>query len=541
MVARSMPSSSFDGQAIGNIFHALAALGIRDDPLIDHMCTTILRSRQTIMQADDYNGQALANIAWSVAVLQLPDVTLNRWVCNMCARSIASMDSNALSQLHQYILAHEVETLVKRDRLPEFEELLKHRARIEKAWELHQRRMLSNRQRLSVAHEGKEKEGEDGGARAAAAVVAAAKDSDRAALVVASDAKLRELDAAAAGCFTSDESMVLSVDIAEDFDRGNEPVWVGEEEGGASGWLPASAAGKGARFRGGDLPGVSSKGAGADKEAQATAAGTAAKWEGHGDTDGSVQGADDESSDYSMGIGISNLQRDVMSTLSALLRGRRLVSSRDAVQMQAEEAGNGGGTRGDGEVRRVLVIEDVGEGDAEAEVKVEVTDKITGYSLDMLVQGTSLVIEVSLPFATPDPHPINNPQPLALNSQPSYTNLGKDTGILDLLHMRPLTNEFVRAIRARVLRCGAGGRALALRTGDAGPIGCDRNEAAAAPGRGVQAVLGALLAVAVGHVRHREGKRSHHLARAACQGQPCCMLCSYSACRACACPPDCRL
>ncbi|MGB1602674.1 MAG: hypothetical protein ACPIOQ_58630, partial [Promethearchaeia archaeon] len=62
VVARSMPSSSFDGQAIGNIFHALASLDIRDDSLIDHMCTTILRSRQTIMQTEDYNGQALANI-----------------------------------------------------------------------------------------------------------------------------------------------------------------------------------------------------------------------------------------------------------------------------------------------------------------------------------------------------------------------------------------------------------------------------------------------------------------------------------------------
>jgi len=105
LVSRSMPSSSFDAQAIGNIFHALATLNVRDDALIDHMATTILRSRQTIMQTEDYNGQALANIAWSMAVLQLSDVALNRWICRMCARSIASMDTNALCQLHQVLLA----------------------------------------------------------------------------------------------------------------------------------------------------------------------------------------------------------------------------------------------------------------------------------------------------------------------------------------------------------------------------------------------------------------------------------------------------
>jgi len=101
LVSRSMPSSSFDAQAIGNIFHALATLNVRDDALIDHMATTILRSRQTIMQTEDYNGQALANIAWSMAVLQLSDVALNRWICRMCTQSIASMDTNALCQLHQ--------------------------------------------------------------------------------------------------------------------------------------------------------------------------------------------------------------------------------------------------------------------------------------------------------------------------------------------------------------------------------------------------------------------------------------------------------
>jgi len=105
-VARSLPSSSFDAQAIGNIFHALATLHIRDDALIDHMATTILRSRQTIMQTQDYNGQALANIAWSMAVLQLSDLTLNRWICRMCAERIGSMDTNALRQLHQVRLPH---------------------------------------------------------------------------------------------------------------------------------------------------------------------------------------------------------------------------------------------------------------------------------------------------------------------------------------------------------------------------------------------------------------------------------------------------
>ena len=100
-VARSMPEGKFDAQAIANVFHALATLDIRDNALIDHMATTILRSRQTLMQTKDYNGQALANIAWSMAVLQLSDVTLNRWICRMCAEQIHTMDSNALRQLHQ--------------------------------------------------------------------------------------------------------------------------------------------------------------------------------------------------------------------------------------------------------------------------------------------------------------------------------------------------------------------------------------------------------------------------------------------------------
>ena len=55
-----MAASSFDAQAIANVFHALAVLDMRDEPamqLIDHMASTILRSRQTVMAAHDFNAQ----------------------------------------------------------------------------------------------------------------------------------------------------------------------------------------------------------------------------------------------------------------------------------------------------------------------------------------------------------------------------------------------------------------------------------------------------------------------------------------------------
>ena len=56
----TMTASSFDAQAIANVFHALAVLDMRDEPamqLIDHMASTILRSRQTAMAAHDFNAQ----------------------------------------------------------------------------------------------------------------------------------------------------------------------------------------------------------------------------------------------------------------------------------------------------------------------------------------------------------------------------------------------------------------------------------------------------------------------------------------------------
>jgi hypothetical protein len=60
-------ASSFDAQAIANVFHALAVLDMRDEPamqLIDHMASTILRSRQTVMAAHDFNAQVNLEFFW---------------------------------------------------------------------------------------------------------------------------------------------------------------------------------------------------------------------------------------------------------------------------------------------------------------------------------------------------------------------------------------------------------------------------------------------------------------------------------------------
>jgi len=337
-VARSMPSSSFDAQAIGNIFHALAALDIRDDPLIDHMATTILRSRQTIMQMQDYNGQALANIAWSIAVLQLSDVALNRWICRMCAERINSMDTNALRQLHQYILAHEVEGLVKREQLPELDEVLKYRSRIQRAWDQHQRNMLSNRQ------------------RSASSQLSSLTPTD-----VADDVSNQELEL---GDAVESDPSEQDAD-GTDHSHGSVPVWMGEDEHGAAGWLEL-------RIQR-NSPGMPADQSGeVDQERQP---GQIIMQQGS-----KVDALNDDKDQQF--VGMSNLQRDVAKTLRSLIEGRAL---------KATDATSSGAIS-------MLELADARSGqDAQAIVQEEVTEKITSYSMDMMVLGSSLVIEVDGP------------------------------------------------------------------------------------------------------------------------------------------------
>ena len=387
VVARSMPSSSFDGQAIGNIFHALASLDIRDDSLIDHMCTTILRSRQTIMQTEDYNGQALANIAWSMAVLQLSDVTLNRWICNMCVQCIGKMDKNALRQLHQYIIAHEVENLVPRKQLPELDALLQHRSRIEKAWDQHQKRLLSIRQR-----------GTDESAVAPSGALAASAN-----VYPPGDDEHREVRV---GRGSQSHERPLEVSEEEDMCAGNEPVWVGDDEGGASGWMPVSLHGHGRSA----LLGQAKGGNGARRNDAGdieTGLGTGTDQVTSVDAEGQVdrvreaawlkktQARSGKHAHDTTGLGsseehgvagggerhISNLQLDVANTLRALLRGRRLVGR-----------GQISGSSPDDADTMLELIDGAPEGH-EVEVVEEATDKITGYDMNATSVKASFAIQ----------------------------------------------------------------------------------------------------------------------------------------------------
>jgi len=81
-------------------------------------------------------------------------------------------------------------------------------------------------------------------------------------------------------------------------------------------------------------------------------------------------------------VGMSNLQRDVAKTLRSLIEGRAL---------KATDATSSGAIS-------MLELADARSGqDAQAIVQEEVTEKITSYSMDMMVLGSSLVIEVDGP------------------------------------------------------------------------------------------------------------------------------------------------
>jgi len=240
-------------------------------------------------------------------VLQLSDVALNRWICRMCTQSIASMDTNALCQLHQYILAHEVEGLVKREKLPELEGLLQHRGAMQRAWQMHERNLLSSRNR-------------------------------------------------AQGPSSGVTSRVAEDAVEEDGGAGADHAWSEDGE---------SVHGRGYSRDGGQVPG--------------SPLSLSAK----------------ESA------GISNLQRDVGTTLSGMLKGyclRRRTAAPSESPETALDAASGPGQGGQSELFEELFdLIPAAHGAEQAVVHEEVTENITGYSLDLTVPGTALAIEVDGP------------------------------------------------------------------------------------------------------------------------------------------------
>lgn len=225
---------------------------------------------------------------------------------------------------------------------------------------------------------------------------------------------------------------------------GNEPVWVGDDEGGASGWMPVSLPGHGRSA----LLGQAKGGNGARRNDAGdieTGLGTGTDQVTSVDAEGQVdrereaawlkktQARSGKHAHDTTGLGsseehgvagggerhISNLQLDVANTLRALLRGRRLVGR-----------GQMSGSSPDDADTMLELIDGAPEGH-EVEVVEEATDKITGYdmhgtvpflryqvlrlqrhlclclqrllyvryrySLDMMLTGTSLVVEVDGP------------------------------------------------------------------------------------------------------------------------------------------------
>ena len=215
----------------------------------------------------------------------------------------------------QYILAHEVEGLVKREKLPELEELLKHRGAMQRAWQTHQRNLLSSRNRAQALR-----------SRAASVV-------DEASVQEAARRTMASL---------FEQSLVdTEVDL---------------------GLLPLSA-------DGGGVPGDSSQ-----------------------DCSGVQAEAANES------IGISNLQRDVGTTLSGMLKGHCLRAAAsytpsETLSNYLDSVNAASGARQGAEPELLDLIPLV-NGAEQAIVHEEVTENITGYSLDMIVPGTALVIEV---------------------------------------------------------------------------------------------------------------------------------------------------
>ena len=142
-VARDMEPSAFDAQAVSNVFHALALLGERDRPLLDHLASALLRTRQASFNAQDLNAQSVANLAWAAAALALDDLPLHNWIAKSVADALPSMDAACLPQVHQYIVAIELEGLVPADKVQALPRILVHRKRLEKAFRGAQREGVS--------------------------------------------------------------------------------------------------------------------------------------------------------------------------------------------------------------------------------------------------------------------------------------------------------------------------------------------------------------------------------------------------------------
>jgi len=109
--AREIPSGQFDAQHMATMLHALATLGHSDPPLVQHLISGALRARQTSLYERDINAQCCSNMAWAAAVLKVPDLQFHRWLLGVLAGRISGMDALSLSQVHQYLLALELEGL----------------------------------------------------------------------------------------------------------------------------------------------------------------------------------------------------------------------------------------------------------------------------------------------------------------------------------------------------------------------------------------------------------------------------------------------
>ena len=201
---------------------------------------------------------------------------------------------------------------MKPEKLPELEELLKHRGAMQRAWQTHQRNILSSRNRAQALR-----------SRAASLV-------DEALVQEAARRTMASLFQQSLGDTEVDQA-----------------------------W---SADGRGV----------------------------------HGDSSQDRSGVQAEAANES--IGISNLQRDVGTTLSGMLKGHclRVAASyapSETLSNYLDSVNAASGARQGGEPELLDLIPSV-NGAEQAMVHEEVTENITGYSLDMILPGTALVIEV---------------------------------------------------------------------------------------------------------------------------------------------------
>ena len=203
---------------------------------------------------------------------------------------------------------------MKPEKLPELEELLKHRGAMQRAWQTHQRNILSSRNRAQALR-----------SRAASLV-------DEALVQEAARRTMASLFQQSLGDTEVDQA-----------------------------W---SADGRGV----------------------------------HGDSSQDRSGLQAEAANES--IGISNLQRDVGTTLSGMLKGHCLSAAASYAPSEtlsdylgSVNAASGVRQGGQPCLELLDLIPSV-NGAEQAMVHEEVTENITGYSLDMIVPGTALVVEV---------------------------------------------------------------------------------------------------------------------------------------------------